>query len=255
VTQARRRLRLAQLYPLEMSIYGDRGNILALKYRAEQRGVDVEVVEVGRGRVDLGGVDIFFLGGGQDLDQELVARDLVEHKRAPVAEAVAAGAVFLAVCGGYQLLGSHYTAVNGKRLEGIGLLDLHTEAGERRMIGNVVLDAAPLGLDPTTIVGFENHAGRTFLGEGLNPLGRCMVGSGNNGDDGNEGVCAGTIVGTYVHGSLLPKNPQLTDHLLRLGLRRLDPAAELEPLDATAELRAHHAMTTRILREGALADR
>jgi CobQ-like glutamine amidotransferase family enzyme len=238
-----------------MSIYGDRGNIIALKYRAEQRGIEFEVVEVERGASDLSDVDILFLGGGQDQDQDLVARDLAVEKKGALEEAIAGGAAFLAVCGGYQLLGSHYTAVNGKQLLGLGLLDLRTEAGDRRMIGNVVLESPGLGLTPSTIVGFENHAGKTFLGPGLEPLGRCVVGSGNNGGDGYEGVRAGSVIGTYVHGSLLPKNPHLTDHILELGLRRRHGDAELRPLDATEELRAHAVMVARVKREGALTSR
>jgi len=249
------RLRLGHLYPHEMSIYGDRGNVLSLLDRSRRRGIELEVMEIGRGPADIDGVDIFFIGGGQDLDQDLVARDLAGDKRAQLVEAVAGGAVLLAVCGGYQFLGSHYTTVDGTRLPGLGLVDLRTEAGERRAIGNVIVETNGLGLRPTTLVGFENHAGRTYLGPGLQPLGRCLVGSGNNGDDGNEGVVAGTVIGTYLHGSLLPKNPHLTDRILEMALRRRDPSAELAPLAADEEMAAHHAMAERIGREGPIGKR
>ena len=250
-----RKIRLGHLYPREMSIYGDRGNIISLQDRSRRRGIDLEVVEIGRETTSVDGIDIFFMGGGQDQDQDLVASDLAGPKREAVKEAIAAGAALLAVCGGYQFLGSHYTTVDGTRLPGLGLVDLRTEAGQTRAIGNVVIDASVLGLDPPTLVGFENHAGRTFLGAGLRPLGECLVGRGNNGDDGAEGVVSGTVIGTYLHGSLLPKNPHLTDHLLELALARLEPDARLEPLAAEEEMAAHRAMVERIRTEGPLGNR
>ncbi|HXA43201.1 MAG TPA: hypothetical protein VNV65_09870 [Candidatus Solibacter sp.] len=249
------RLRLGHLYPHEMSIYGDRGNVLSLLDRSRRRGIVMEVVEIGRGDVDMGEVDIFFIGGGQDLDQDLVARDLAGPKREALAAAVAAGAALLAVCGGYQFLGSHYTTVDGTRLPGLGLVDLATEAGQKRAIGNVLLETDGLKLDPPTLVGFENHAGRTYLGPGVQPLGRCLVGDGNNGADGHEGVVAGTVIGTYLHGSLLPKNPHLTDRLLEMALRRTDPGATLAPLPAEEEMAAHRSVAERIRREGPLGKR
>lgn len=249
------RLRLGHLYPHEMSIYGDRGNILSLLDRSRRRGIDLEVVEIGRGPGSTSDIDIFFIGGGQDLDQDLVAQDLSGPKREAVVEAIGGGAALLAVCGGYQFLGSHYTTVDGTRLPGLGLVDLRTEAGQGRSIGNVLVQTESLPIDPPTLVGFENHAGRTFLGDGLQPLGRCLVGGGNNGSDGFEGVVAGTVIGTYLHGSLLPKNPHLTDWLLQTAMRRRHPSAELEPLAADEELAAHHAMAARIRTEGPVGKR
>ncbi|MHB8510157.1 MAG: type 1 glutamine amidotransferase [Candidatus Dormibacteria bacterium] len=243
-------LRLAHLYPREMSIYGDRGNIISLCHRAALRGITVEVVEVGRGDASLDGADLIFFGGGQDLDQDLVARDLSDRKRGAVAEAIAGGAAMLAVCGGYQMLGSHYTAVDGREIPGLGLLDLHTVAGDVRSIGNVIIEVDDLALTPNTVVGFENHAGRTFLGPGLRPLGRCIVGGGNNNRDGGEGVHHGTVIGTYLHGSLLPKNPQLTDHLLAVALRHTDAGGELAAAPMTVEMAAHDAVELRVRREG-----
>ena len=182
-----------------MSIYGDRGNVLSLLDRSRRRAIELEVVEVGRGPAEINGIDIFFIGGGQDLDQDLVARDLAGDKRAQLVEAIAGGAVLLAVCGGYQFLGSHYTTVDGTNLPGLGLIDLRTEAGEKRAIGNVIVETNGIGLKPTTLVGFENHAGRTYLGPGLRPLGRCLVGRGNNGDDGDEGVVVPTHPPSWFH--------------------------------------------------------
>ena len=249
------RIRLGHLYPREMSIYGDRGNIISLQDRSRRRGIVLEVVEIGRDTQEIEDIDIFFMGGGQDLDQDLVASDLAGPKREAVRKAIDGGAALLAVCGGYQFLGSHYTTVDGTRLPGLGLVDLRTEAGQTRAIGNVLVDASGLGLEPPTLVGFENHAGRTFLGDGLAPLGRCLVGRGNNGDDGFEGVAAGTVIGTYLHGSLLPKNPHLTDHLLRVALAHRDPGAELQALAADEEMAAHNAIAARVRREGPLGAR
>ncbi|MEA2683875.1 MAG: hypothetical protein QOK05_2203 [Chloroflexota bacterium] len=248
-------LRLGHLYPREMSIYGDRGNIISLRDRSRRRGIALEVVEIGRDTSDVSDIDIFFMGGGQDQDQDLVAADLAGPKREAVKAAIDGGAALLAVCGGYQFLGSHYTTVDGTRLPGLGLVDLRTEAGSERAIGNVLIETSGLGLDPPTLVGFENHAGRTFLGDGIRPLGRCVVGRGNNGDDGDEGVVAGTVFGTYLHGSLLPKNPHLTDHLLQMALSHRQPGATLEALAADEEMAAHHAMARRVRREGPLGSR
>jgi CobQ-like glutamine amidotransferase family enzyme len=246
------KLRLGHLYPREMSIYGDRGNIISLADRSRRRGIELEVVEIGRATTVLDDIDIFFMGGGQDQDQDLVAQDLAGPKREAVKAAIEGGAALLAVCGGYQFLGSHYTTVDGTRLPGLDLVDLRTEAGQERAIGNALIETNGLGLEPATLVGFENHAGRTFLGPGLSPLGRCVVGRGNNGDDGAEGVVSGTVFGTYLHGSLLPKNPHLTDRLLQIALAHRQPGAELAPLPAEEEMAAHRAMAERVRREGPL---
>ena len=229
-----------------MNIYGDRGNILTLTKRAQWRGIEVNVEAVERGPVaDLGGFDLIFWGGGQDRDQELVFNDAAEHKTDPVRRAVAEGAVVLAVCGGYQLLGRSYVTADGKSLPGLNLVDLHTVPGPRRNIGNIVIETSQLGLTPTTLVGFENHSGRTYLGAGLQPLGRVLRGAGNNGEDGGEGVVLGNVFGTYLHGSLLPKNPHLADLLLRRVLARRFPG-ELAALDDEAEMAAHDAVRERL---------
>jgi len=233
------------LYPDLMNIYGDRGNILTLLKRAEWRDYDAGVVELGRGitsRMDE--VDVFFFGGGQDREQALVYQDLVESKQAPLSRAAASGAGILAVCGGYQLLGHYYQTAEGERFPGIGLIDVRTEAGRRRFIGDVVVDAALVDIEPATLVGFENHSGRTYLGPQAKPLGRVRLGFGNNGEDHTEGCLQGGVIGTYLHGSLLPKNPQLADYLIRSALRRRG-GGELAPLDDSAELAAHERILER----------
>jgi lipid II isoglutaminyl synthase (glutamine-hydrolysing) len=238
-----RALRLGHLYPLAMTIYGDAGNVRALRRRAEWRGMELEVVPIEAGPADLENCDLLLIGGGQDRDQSAVFADLAAHKRESLARAVAGGAAVLAVCGGYQLLGHDYVDARGRVLEGLALLDLRSRAGDDRWIGNVIVEADPgMGLGEPRLVGFENHGGRTHLGPGLRPLGRVVVGGGNNGADGGEGVVAGRVVGTYLHGSLLPKNPALADWLLAAAVAHRDGLADpptLPPLDDTLELAAH----------------
>ena len=239
-------LRIAHLYAEEMNIYGDRGNILTLQKRAEWRGISVEVRAIGRGPApDLSDIDLIFWGGGQDRDQELVFTDAAAHKVAAIRQAIDGGAVVLAVCGGYQLLGEYYVTADGKKLPGLGLADLHTVPGARRNIGNIVIETSDLGLQPATLVGFENHSGKTYLGAGLRPLGRVVRGAGNNGEDATEGVSAGNVFGTYLHGSLLPKNPHFADFLLKRALQRRGPV-RFEALDDTMEMAAHNAVRERI---------
>jgi CobQ-like glutamine amidotransferase family enzyme len=242
-----RTLRVAHLYADEMNIYGDRGNILTLQKRAEWRGITVAVQAIGRGPApDLSDIDLIFWGGGQDRDQELVFKDAAAHKVSAIRQAIGGGAVVLAVCGGYQLLGEYYVTADGKKLPGLGLVDLHTVPGPRRNIGNIVIETSQLGLTPSTLVGFENHSGKTYLGAGLQPLGRVLRGAGNNGEDGLEGVVSGNVFGTYLHGSLLPKNPHLADLLLTRALQRRG-VFRLEPLDDAVELEAHRAVQERVL--------
>ena len=226
------------LYPDLMNIYGDRGNILTLLRRAEWHGFEASVVELGRGAAtQMDEVDVFFFGGGQDREQALIYDDLREFKQASLQQAVANGAQVLAVCGGYQLLGHYYQTGDGERYDGIGLIDVRTEAGKKRFIGDVVVLSAIDGLTPSTLVGFENHSGRTFLGPNARPLGKVLKGHGNNGSDHQEGCVQGGVIGTYMHGSLLPKNPHLADHLIAGALRRRGGGA-LSHLDDSAELAA-----------------
>ena len=227
------------LYPDLMNIYGDRGNILTLLRRAEWHGFEASVVELGRGAAtQMDEVDVFFFGGGQDREQALIYDDLRQFKQASLQQAVASGAQVLAVCGGYQLLGHYYQTGDGERYDGIGLIDVRTEAGKKRFIGDVVVLSAIDGLTPSTLVGFENHSGRTFLGPNAKPLGKVLKGHGNNGSDHQEGCVQGGVIGTYMHGSLLPKNPHLADHLIAGALRRRGGGA-LSHLDDSAELAAH----------------
>jgi CobQ-like glutamine amidotransferase family enzyme len=226
-----------------MTIYGDAGNVCTLRRRAEWRGIEVEVVPIEAGPAELEACDLLFMGGGQDRDQSAVFADFATHKRESLVGAVEGGVAVLAVCGGYQLLGHDYVDAGGRVLEGLGLLDLRSRAGDDRWIGNVLVEAEPLmGLADPTLVGFENHGGRTHLGPGLRPLGRVVVGGGNNGEDGGEGVVCGRVIGTYLHGSLLPKNPALADWLLGAALAHRDglaTAPALAPLDDALEAAAH----------------
>jgi lipid II isoglutaminyl synthase (glutamine-hydrolysing) len=232
-------LRVLTLYPEQMNIYADRGNILFLQRRCEWRGLGFRQEAAGPGeRFDPGAHDLLYLGGGQDRDQKAVAADMVASKGGEVSSAVEDGAVLLAVCGGYQLLGHSYQ-MGEERLPGLGLADLETvrEPGPR-LIGNVAIEV-DLGEGPRTVAGFENHGGRTYLGESATPLGRVIEGFGNNGGDGYEGVRRANLFGTYLHGPLLPKNAWLADHLIGLALeRRYGRAPDLEPLDDQLELAA-----------------
>jgi CobQ-like glutamine amidotransferase family enzyme len=233
-------LRVLALYPDHMNIYADRGNIVFLQRRCEWRGIGFSYSGAGPGeRIEPGDHDLFYMGGGQDRDQVMVARDLVETKRGALAAAAGDGAVVLAVCGGYQLLGHSYQ-LGEERIDGLGLADLETvrEPG-RRLIGNVAIEA-DLGEGPRMIAGFENHGGRTHLGPGAEALGRVVRGFGNNGRDGLEGVRRGNLFGTYLHGPLLPKNAWLADRLISLALgRRYGEPPGLEPLDDALEAAAH----------------
>jgi CobQ-like glutamine amidotransferase family enzyme len=237
-------LRVAHLYPRLMNIYGDRGNIMCLRHRCEARGIGFELAELSMGdRLDPSAHDLIFAGGAQDREQRGVADDLLATKADALREAVESDVAVLAVCGAYQLFGRFYRDASGAELPGAGIFDLHTEhpgEGARRCIGNIVAEwDSPEG--PRTIVGFENHGGRTRLGAGVRPLARVRHGYGNNGEDGQEGAVYRNAIGTYIHGSLLPKNPALADHVIRLALRRRHGDVELAAIDDRSELRAHEA--------------
>ncbi|QEC50800.1 glutamine amidotransferase [Baekduia soli] len=225
-----------------MNIYADRGNMLMLERRCAWRGLGFTLTAAGLGdAVDPDAHDLFYLGGGQDRDQRLCAQDLVDTKCDALHAAAARGALVLGICGGIQLLGHHYE-LGDERVPGIGLVDLHTvrAADGSRLIGNVAIEVRLPGLDgPRVLAGFENHGGRTMLGTGVHPLGRVLRGHGNDGRSGAEGVLAGTVIGTYLHGPLLPKNAWFADWLLATALG-LDPAA-LAPLDDRLEDAAHAA--------------
>jgi CobQ-like glutamine amidotransferase family enzyme len=240
------RLTLTHLYPDLMNVYGDRGNILTLVRRCEWRGIRVQVETATLGdRIDPAAVDLVFFGGGQDREQEVVAPDLVSTKADALQEAVRRDAVVLLVCGGYQLFGRFFRTHTGREIPGIGVLDAWTVAGDRRMIGNVVVrcDWDP---EQRRLVGFENHSGKTYLDPGCRPLGTSLVGGGNNGEDGHEGAQQRNVFGCYLHGSLLPKNPWFADELLRRALaRRYGPEVALAPLDDRLEVEAHVAVARR----------
>lgn len=235
-------IRIGHLYPRRMNIYGDRGNIITLARRAEWRGwkVDITPIETGE-RGSLKGFDLFFFGGGQDQEQESVSRDLQKRATA-VRSAIAGGAAVLAVCGGYQLLGKYYQPAEGKRLPGLGIFDAYTVAGPKRLIGNVVADPAAGGL-ASPIVGFENHSGLTYLGKTASPFAHIRHGHGNNGRDHTEGCLTKTAIGTYLHGSLLPKNPEVADWLLATALRRRRQDVPLTPLGDRFERIANQTVT------------
>lgn len=232
-----------------MNLYGDRGNVISIKKRCEWRGIGVEVVDVGLGeRVRPTGCDIFLFGGGQDREQALLAEDLSGSKGADLRAAVEDGGVVLGVCGGYQLMGRYYETLEGQKLPGLGIFDLHTEPGEpgeARLIGNVLVRVPLEDGAAREVVGFENHGGRTYLGD-VEPLGEIVTGYGNNGKDGGEGARRLNAYGTYLHGSLLPKNPWFTDRLILGALRRVREDFELEPLDNTVEDAASKAVAAGI---------
>jgi CobQ-like glutamine amidotransferase family enzyme len=233
-------LRICALYPDLMNIYADRGNLLLLERRCGWRGIGFEVTPAGLGgHIDPDAHDLFYLGGGQDRDQLLVAQDLVETKRDALHAAAGAGKVILGVCGGYQLLGHSY-AFGDEEVPGVGLVDLRTVRSETgpRLIGNVAIEVDLPGTDrPRVLAGFENHGGRTHLGAGEQALGRVLRGHGNSGDSGFEGVIREGVIGTYLPGPLLPKNAWFADWLVQraLGLETL------EPLDDALEDAAHAA--------------
>jgi CobQ-like glutamine amidotransferase family enzyme len=227
-------VRITHLYPDLMSIYGDRGNVLTLAQRARWRGIEAEVHEHEAGdTLDPGWADLYFFGGGQDVGQDVVSRDLEGPNGDALRRSLAGGAAALSVCGGYQLLGREYIPAEGPSIPGLGVLDVTTRAGSKRFVNNL-LAQAPQG----TLIGFENHSGRTYLGPGARPLATVLVGHGNNGEDKTEGAVQGKIVGTYCHGSVLPKNPWLADLLLGWALARRHGPVTLAPLDDSEELAA-----------------
>jgi lipid II isoglutaminyl synthase (glutamine-hydrolysing) len=234
------KIRVGHLYPDYLNIYADRGNIAVFARRAAWRDHELEVESIGVGQdVRPGDHDLYYVGGGQDREQALIAPDLAG--KPGLVEAVEGGAALLAVCGGYQLLGRYYRERSGGELPGVGLFPHHTIAGERRMIGDVLLECE---LEPgrvRTLAGFENHAGRTLLDAGAEPLGRVAAGFGNDGESGFEGCRVGRAIGTYLHGPLLPRNPWLADWLLAQALAHQTGAApeELPPLDDGLEAEAH----------------
>jgi len=236
-----RPLRIAHLYPDLLNLYADKGNIKTLVSRCHWRGIDVDVRPVHlHDRLDLQNFDMVLLGGGSDREQELIGRTL-HTQRIQWKAAVEDGMVLLAVCGGYQLLGEYYQLPDGTKVPGLGVLNLVTTAGTSRLIGNISIDTVEIG----TIVGFENHAGRT-VHEHM-PLGHVLQGHGNNNQDKQEGVHYHNVFGTYIHGPLLPKNPRLADWILQSAFDYAQIAVDMTPLDDTLEIQAHEAfLSTRM---------
>lgn len=242
---------VGHLYPDYLNIYADRGNIAVLARRAAWRGIDFEVTAIGLGEaLRPGEHDLYYVGGGQDREQALIAPDLAA-KGSALREAVAAGAALLAVCGGYQLLGRFYRDRAGAELPGAALFPHDTVAGERRMIGDVLIECELEPGRPRTLAGFENHAGRTRLDAGATPLGRVVAGFGNDGESGYEGCRTGRALGTYLHGPLLPRNPWLADWLLAQAIaRRAGEPPELPLLGDELELEAHAVSAARARARG-----
>lgn len=259
---AKRSLKIAHLFPELLNLYGDSGNIITLARRLEWRGLACTIQEVAIDDTpSFADVDLVFIGGGSDREQEIVARKLQAHKR-DLQAFVEDGGCLLAVCGGYQLLGHYYQLGNekaeghGEKVEGLSLVDLYTDRGDPRLIGNIIVES---NLTPTPVVGYENHGGRTHLGSGVEPFGRVVYGFGNDGTSGFEGVRYKNVLGTYIHGPLLPKNPGIADWALAAALERKygvaskiddevsNDALPLEPLDDSVELLANEVMRERLL--------
>ncbi|MHB8062318.1 MAG: type 1 glutamine amidotransferase [Ruminiclostridium sp.] len=245
-------LNICHLYPDLLNTYGDRGNMLALQKRAQWHGINASITNLTIGdNFDSSAFDIVFLGGGQDYEQEIIQKDLLDQKGYEIKNAISSMKIFLCICGGYQLMGKYYKTWDGKEIEFLGALDLWTVGGEERMIGNIVFESDIINDNgnPLKIVGFENHSGRTYLGQNIRPLGKVLSGNGNNGTDGFEGAIYNNVYCSYSHGSLLPKNPLLTDHLLSLALKqKYDDFNGLGELDDTFENAARTTVIQRVLR-------
>lgn len=228
-------IRIAHLYPDMLNLYGDRGNIIVLKSRLKARGIDCTVDNITMGKnFNADDYDMLFIGGGQDFEQDVLLDDLKKGKDVQISKAIHGGTVVLAICGGYQMLGKYYQTYDGKKLEYLGALDFYTVGKEERMIGNYAFRTKE-GIE---VAGFENHSGRTYLGKGLEPLGKVIKGYGNNGEDGTEGVRFKNTFATYSHGPVLPKNSQFADLLISAAVKNKYGEKALEPLSDNFELKA-----------------
>ena len=240
-------LNICHLYPDVLNLYGDGGNIICLSRRLQWRGIASSVTRVPIGEtVRLSDFDLVFIGGGQDFEQEVLLDDLHRGKDREIKAAIEDGIPFLTICGGYQMLGNYYETYDGKRCDFIGAIDLCTIGSTQRMIGNYVFSCRQES-GGCTVVGFENHSGKTYLGPSVQPLGKVLKGFGNNGEDKTEGARYRNVFGSYSHGPILPKNPVFCDYLLKTALTRKYGSCELAPLDDAAESLAHSAMITRLL--------
>jgi len=244
-------LNICHLYPDLLNLYGDRGNIIALGRRAQWRGITANIIDITLGEPFAPeNYDVIFLGGGQDYEQEIIQNDLLKQKGSEIRNAIENDKVFLCICGGYQLLGKYYKTWDGKEIEFLGALNLWTVGGKKRMIGNMVFECDFLMSDSFDgrVVGFENHSGRTYLGPEVKPLGKVVKGYGNNGEDGFEGAVYKNVYCSYSHGSLLPKNPALTDHLISTALKqKYRDFVSLQRLNDDLEESARKAMISRLI--------
>lgn len=238
-------LNICHLYPDLMDTYGDRGNIIAITKRCEWRGITTTFTPISlNDKIDTEKFDIYFFGGGQDIQQEIVGRDL-QKKAKDIKKAVDQGSVFLSICGGYQLLQNYFKTLDGKMIRGIGIFNAHTIGSTTRMIQNLLINLDSSLIPNAQLIGFENHSGKTFLQPNLKPLGVVIKGAGNNGKDKTEGAVYKNAFGCYLHGSLLPKNPHFADYLISKALERRYGEVKLEPLDDSVEWEAHAQATTR----------
>lgn len=239
-------LKICHLYPDTLNLYGDRGNILCMKKRMEWRGLPVEISEVSVGETfNPYDYDIYFIGGGQDFEQEVLLKDLAGEKGAAIKRAVDEEKVFLTICGGYQILGNYYKTWDGVQCDFLGAIDVYTVGEKKRMVGDFMFRLSPED-DGDVITGFENHSGKTYLGKDVRPLGKILRGHGNNGEDGTEGARFKNVFASYSHGPLLPKNPKLCDLILKTALSRKNPNISLANLDDTLENRAAAYMEKRL---------
>lgn len=240
-------LKICHLYPDILNLYGDRGNILCMEQRLRWRGIDVVTTGVSIGEpLHAADFDLFFIGGGQDFEQEVLLADLRGEKTAEIRSAIEDGKTFLAICGGYQMLGQYYKTWDGVQCDFTGALDLYTVGSRQRMIGNYAFTCDEL--PGVNVVGFENHSGKTYLGAAVKPMGHVLDGFGNNGEDKSEGARYKNVFATYSHGCLLPKNPALCDHILQTALAHKYGSAELPALEDTLENAAHSYMENRLLK-------
>ncbi len=240
------KLNICHLYPDVLNLYGDSGNIVCLQKRLQWRGIEVEVTELPIGATaDFTQFDLFFIGGGQDFEQSVLLDDLRSGKDKEIISAIEDEKVFLAICGGYQILGQYYETHTGQKCDFTGALDLYTLGSDTRLIGDYVFQCSDETFNGN-IVGFENHSGKTYLGSGVSPLGKVLSGFGNNGEDGTEGARYKNTFCSYCHGPMLPKNPEFADMLLLTALKRKAPDAQLPPLDDGFESAAHRYMELRL---------
>lgn len=239
-------LRICHLYPDVLNLYGDRGNIMCIKKRMEWRGIQTQITGVSIGeKLNIDDFDLFFIGGGQDFEQGLLAQELAKGKARDIKTAVEEEKVFLAICGGYQMLGQYYKTWDGKQNDFIGAIDVHTIGQKERMIGNYMFRCDGKDED-LVVVGFENHSGKTYLGDKVRPMGKVLAGHGNNGEDGTEGARYKNVFATYSHGPVLPKNPKLADLILKTALKRRYPNMDMAALDDLFENNAHDYMQQRL---------